>query len=45
MTSALNGGGGTTKADVVGKLSKGGCVNLKTRGPKISNLYGSHLRV
>ena len=26
------GGGGTSKADAAGKLSKGGCVKMKTRG-------------
>ena len=32
MTSALGGGGGPPKAEVVRKLSRGGCVNLRTRG-------------
>ena len=33
MTSALGGGGGPPpKAVIVRKLSKGGCMNLQTRG-------------
>ena len=32
MTSALRGEGGPSKADIVSNLSKGGCVNLGTRG-------------
>ena len=33
MTSALRGGGGVpSKADIVSNFSKGGCVNLRTRG-------------
>ena len=29
---SAQGGGGTPKADAVGKLSKGGCVKMRTRG-------------
>ena len=32
MTSALRGEGVPSKADIVSNLSKGGCVNLRTRG-------------
>ena len=32
MTSALRGGGVPSKADIVSNFSKGGCVNLQTRG-------------
>ena len=32
MTSALRGEGVPSKADIVSNLSKGGCVNLQTRG-------------
>ena len=32
MTSALRGEGIPSKADMVSNLSKGGCVNLRTRG-------------
>ena len=32
MTSALRGAGVPSKADIVSNLSKGGCVNLQTRG-------------
>ena len=40
MTSAMRGEGVPSKADIVSNLSKGGCVNLRTRGgggPKIPN--------
>ena len=32
MTSALMGEGVLSKADIVSNLSKGGCMNLQTRG-------------
>ena len=32
MTSALRGRGVPLKSDIVSNLSKGGCVNLRTRG-------------
>ena len=32
MTSALRGEGVPSKADIISNLSKGGCVNLRTRG-------------
>ena len=32
MTSALKGGGGLGKADVVRQVSEGGCVKMLTRG-------------
>ena len=32
MTSALRGEGVLSKADIVSNLSKGGCMNLQTRG-------------
>ena len=32
MTSALRGEGVPSKADIVSNFSKGGCVNLRTRG-------------
>ena len=44
MTSTLRGEGVPSKADIVRNLSKGGCVNLRTRGggdQKIRKLYGS----
>ena len=47
MTSALRGGGGVgPKADRVIQLSKGGCVNLRTRGgggTKIPKFCGRHM--
>ena len=41
MTSALEGGGGTGKADEVRKACKGGCVKMRTRvgGVKKSNNF------
>ena len=40
MTSALRGGGGVDpKADRVIQLSKGGCVNLRTRGVQKSQNF------
>ena len=40
MMSAQRGGGGVpSKADIVIKLSKGGCVNLPTRGVKKSENF------
>ena len=46
MTSAPKGGGGVSgKADKGRELSKGGCVNLRTRGDggqKIRKFYGRH---
>ena len=32
MMSALMGGGGSGKADKVGKFRKGGCMKMRTRG-------------
>ena len=51
MMSALRGGGGVpSKADIVSNLSKGGCVNFRTRGEGVKKseifadvLYGSPL--
>ena len=42
MTSALRGEGVLSKADIVSNLSKGGCMNLQTRGEgqKIRNVCG-----
>ena len=37
MTSALRGEGVPSKADIVGNLSKGGCVNLRTGGEGSKN--------
>ena len=38
MTSTLRGEGGVSpKADIVLELSKGGCVNLRTRGRGVQN--------
>ena len=45
MKSSLGGEGGPSKADVVRKLSNGGCVNLRTRGgggSKMPKLCGRH---
>ena len=46
MTSALRGEGVPSKADiVVSNLSKGGCMNLQTKGgggKKIQNFCGRH---
>ena len=48
MTSALRGEGVPSKADIVSNLSKGGCVNLWTRGEGVNKsenfadvIYGS----
>ena len=50
MTSALRGEGVPSKADIVSNLSKGGCVNWRTRGEGVKKsenfadvMYGSPL--
>ena len=50
MTSALKARGVPSKADIVSNLSKGGCVNLRTRGEGVKKsenfadvIYGSPL--